>query len=526
MTLHRFPRLALLALLLVVALAPAAATGEWVWAGEEGWVNMNQAPPQSAQGLYTYGRGLLIRGDYAAAIEALEEVEQRFPKSPLATKARFSRAYCEARMGRYLVACRLDRELLNSAPEALRPEEVFNHLLEVLKEYGRDYPAQAAGLVGAVRVDAPTEEQRAMARLLEGDLRYASGEYDLARAAFERVIDSAAARDTRQEALLGAGLMDLAACRDIGHNTERLERAATRFERYLQVAESDVEVETGQQYLWIIKNAQRESDAKRRHIYYAATYLQEKRYDEAEAILKKGARKWRGAPTGEIAHFFLAECRFRRGEYWRAYKSYEDFLSEYPATDHLPMVVRREFAIGKELKNSGRNYRAIQAFEMMVEHAPTGALADDGLMFAGYCHLERMRYNEAQYAFETIVTDFPNSEWYDAAIFNGGKADLMENAYRSDNENTLARARRSLEAYLERQPDGIFAAEAKRLTDICRARQAEAAMKIAEFYERRDLAHAANVYYEEIANAYPETRQALHARRRLAQREQEEITAP
>ena len=82
-----------LALVTVLALA-CAAQAEWVWDGDLGWIDMSERPVESDRGLFAYATGLFIRGDYAAAADVFQRVEEKFPESPFAIKARFGRAKC------------------------------------------------------------------------------------------------------------------------------------------------------------------------------------------------------------------------------------------------------------------------------------------------------------------------------------------------------------------------------------------------------------------------------------------------
>ena len=484
---------------------------EWVWDVKEGWINLGEAPSDSAHGLYVYGRGLFIRGDYAAAEEVFRGIETRFPKSPEAAKARFGRARCEGRLGRLSRAFEMDTALLSAGGDAVDKGEILDHQMELARELGRRDRARAGRLCGQVAERATTPERRVAARMTQGEMLFEAREYDPAREAFEKAALLAPAGEDRLRALWQAALADVRTCREAGHDAARLRRARGHFERYLADARDTAQAKTARQYLRVIGDLLQEKDAQRQRVYYAVTYVLERRCDKAYGSLKRAARRFQGTRVGEEARFFQAECLFLQKALWDAYKCYEDFLEQYPGSPRVRSAVGREFEAGKGLKALGKLSKALYAFRSVIARDPSGPFADDAQMEVGLCHLAAGKCDDAREAFDAVIADYPQSSRYYAAVFYGGKADLMESPYRSDNEMLLARAERSFEAYLERNAGGRLAPEAKRLVTVCRARLAERTMAIARFYARRGHEAAATVYYRMMAKDYPGTPQAREA---------------
>ena len=398
--------------------------------------------------------------------------------------------------------------------------------IAVLKEMTRDDPLNAAAILGRLAEAAPTAEQRLAARLAEGEARFAAGLYEPARVAYDRAATTAQDDSIRNEATFKAALADFVLCREIGHDVVRLRRAKLGLERFVKNVGGGVEADAAQLYLWVIENVMREQDVLCRPVYYAVSYLPEKRCKEAYPVLKKGARRFRGSRAGETARFFQGECLHLQKKNWKAFKVYDLFLEEYPATARLRHVVGREFAIGTAVKEDGESGKALIIFERVVAHAPSGPLADDALMQTGCLHLEDGRYDDARAAFDELIGGYAQSEWYYAAVFSGGKADLMESDYRSDNEEVLARARRSFEIYLKYRPKGTFAEEAEKHLETCRKELAVAQMEVARFYERQRKSLAAATIYRCLLQELPETSESQEAREKLRKYEKEGLRLP
>lgn len=489
-----------------VALALAGAAGaEWVWDGELGWIDMAERPAASDRGLYAYARGLFIRGDYAAALATFEEVEKTFPESAYAFKAKFGGARCEARLGQLLRAIEITDDLLKARTPQVPVEQVVAFQLITLEALGQFDPRAAAAPLGALVEKAPTRELKAKVRVAEGKLRFQLREYEKARRAYRGAFDVETEAGRKNEALFQAALCDLIACRESGHDETRVSRAQDGFQALEKAYTTGERAETLKQYLWIIDRVLDTSDPKARQIYYAVTYLAERRYEEAYDQFKRAAKKFRGTPAGETARFFQSECLYFQERHWKAFRTYERFMTQYPDTHRARDAAEREFAVAEKLREQGRRGKAIAAYEAVTRNFPSGPLADDAQMRAGMMHLRAERYDDAKAAFDVIVTDYTQSEWFTLAVLRGGEADLKNSVFASNNDELLAQARRSFELVLRDEPKGERAERAKALRAVCDERQARAKWLVARFYERRKQPRAAAEYYRMLVRNHPQS---------------------
>ena len=131
-----------------------AAQAEWVWDGDLGWIDMSERPAESDRGLFAYATGLFIRGDYAAAADVFQRVEEKFPESPFAIKARFGRAKCAEHLGKPAEAARLCDELLAAKPESLRREDLDAFVQGTGREAGAKRSEARRGAPGSPRSEA------------------------------------------------------------------------------------------------------------------------------------------------------------------------------------------------------------------------------------------------------------------------------------------------------------------------------------------------------------------------------------
>ena len=504
----------LLAFLFAIYGLTAPVHSEAVWAPDLGWIDLSRGPAPSAQGLYVHGRGLFIRGDVAAALECFTNVRSRYSATDWARRAQLEQVRCLGQLDRTREAWNAGITLLRDGQTIVPQSDIVDCLLVVVVRMGESAPQRAAGLCTELLALCADKKQRYEIARVKARLYARSGRYDLARSAHAAAAEYADGTEAGLASLFLAAEADLIASREGPHDADRLRRAQDGFRRYVAGMSSGARAERAQTYIWLIEDILREEDAARRQAFYAVTYVAEGRLKEAYPILKRAAKKYRGTAAGEAARLFQAECLDRMGKPWKAAGVYVTLLKEYPATRRRRHVVAREYAMALKLQEAGDLDKAVAVFRHVADHLPTGPLADDALIRLGDCELAQEHYRDARDAYDAVVADYSRSEWYYSAVLKGGKADLMESAYRRDNAALLARAERSLAAYVRYAPDGVDLDEARKLLADCHERQAAVAMGMARFYERQGRPLSAAACYERVVGQYPETAQAGEARRR------------
>ena len=514
-----------MALLVVLAAAPGARA-EWVWDSELGWIDMSQTSVASDRGLYAHARGLFIRGDYAAALETFEEIEKRFPDSDYIPNVKFGKAKCEAHLGRHRRALDISDQLLQTEPSAVPVETIVAFQVETLKDMMQTGPHAAADLLDAVAERAPTPELKFEALMALGAARFQVADYDEALNGYRAAFDAAPKACQKNDAMFELARCEIVACRELGHDEAHVRRALEGFQKLRGVYTKGERADAVKQYIWITQKVLDSTDPQMRHVYYTATYMPEKRYDEAYSQFKEAARKLPGTPAGEAARFFQAECLYLQGEFWSAFKAYENLIREYPNTSRMRDAVEHEFAAAEKLRGQGAFGKAVMVFEAAARNDPSGPLADDAQMQAGLLHLEADRYEDAKDAFSIITRHYPQSEWSSEAMLRSGEADLKNSMSASNNEEFLVKARRSFELVLQADPKGKVAQRANALLTECDEREAQVKWGVARFYERRNQPRAAAVYYRILIRKHPESSFAAKALAALDRHRSQGVRSP
>jgi outer membrane protein assembly factor BamD (BamD/ComL family) len=548
----------------VLALA-CAAQAEWVWDGDLGWIDMSERPVESDRGLFACATGLFIRGDYAAAADVFQRVEEKFPKSPFAIKARFGRAKCLDRLGKSAEAAKLCDELLAAKPESLRREELDAFIRELAAKLERNDPKRAAELRDRLIGSQPAEKAQPEAVVAQADVARRQGDFGVVGSSSEKAVALAPDPEAKYDAMFKAAVSDVAESRERGHSEILLRQAEKGFRELLSADPKGRHAKEAREYLDVLDGLlsvgnryleggvagqkreaderqrlergsklfpkvddsrplspqdveaekTKESEPDRRAVYYAVTRLLEPGYSGDSSVFKRAAQRFHGTAAGETARFYQAECLYRQGELWSAFDVYEQFMGEYAASNRRRAVVEREYAIGQAMEDQHRRSRAEEVMEAVAHNASNGPLADDALMFVGRAQLDRERFEDARITFDLVAQGYPKSKWNRAAIFLSGVADLRHCRFVPDNEMFLARAQSAFEMYLRDQPDGQFADEAKKLLSECKEREAQTLVNVARFYEKRHEPAAAAVYYKMALEEHPESAAAEAAKSAL-----------
>jgi outer membrane protein assembly factor BamD (BamD/ComL family) len=295
-----------------------------------------------------------------------------------------------------------------------------------------------------------------------------------------------------------------------------------------------------------------EIDTGKQEYDQAEDLFKQKQYKDAEAAFRKLSRKYKDTPIEEDALFMMAECQFLTHRYPKAQDSYERLLKKYENSRHLDAVVRRQFSIARnwlsDVFPSGeipphnafadlvdpttpildRHGRALEALTSVRLHDPTGPLADDALMMTASYYFLRGRYEDADFYFQTLRQDYPQSDHQPLAHVLGIRAKIRAYQGPEYDGQQLEEAERLARSTLRQFPDlKDERANLLRTLEAVRLQKAERIWNTADYYRRSGHPESASVYYQQLLDQYPDTRWAVLARERLGRTESDDqLQAP
>jgi outer membrane protein assembly factor BamD (BamD/ComL family) len=266
--------------------------------------------------------------------------------------------------------------------------------------------------------------------------------------------------------------------------------------------------------------------------------FRQKKYKEAVDKFYTASWRWPDSPMEEDSLFLMGECYFFSDQYGKADDTYANLLKKFDNTRYLDTVMSREFAIGRYWDKMDEKHHqwpttpnltdrtmpwfdafdnAINAYDRVRLHDPTGPLADDAVMATANAYFRIGHYEEAAYHYDILRRDYPKSEFQKDAHILGLQAKWHVYQGAEYDAKPLDGAKEIAQQTLTQFP-GKLGEEERRVAET-RARiieqQAEREWAMGQFYEKKSGYGAARYYYKSLIQAYPSTRYAELAKAQL-----------
>ncbi|MDZ4659061.1 MAG: outer membrane protein assembly factor BamD [Bythopirellula sp.] len=249
-------------------------------------------------------------------------------------------------------------------------------------------------------------------------------------------------------------------------------------------------------------------------------------------------------PNAEIeqdALFYLAESYFFANEYSKAVSMYGDLLDKYPNSQHLDKVVRRQFDIARYWEKyheydpnwvTTPNFiddtrpwfdtlgNAIKTYENIRLKDPTGPLADDAIMTTANSYFLRGRYSDADYHYQILRQEYPQSEHQFEAHLLGLQSKIRKYQGPNYDGTPLEEAKKLVKQIKQQFGSELSVDERERLnTQLAQLNEAlaERDFSIAKYYDDTKHYVSAKFYYAKIAQEYPTSELGTQARARYDQ---------
>jgi TolA-binding protein len=269
---------------------------------------------------------------------------------------------------------------------------------------------------------------------------------------------------------------------------------------------------------------------------------QDKKYDAAAKQFGKSADRWPDSVMEEDSMFMQAECYFFADRYSSANDQYGELLKKYPNTRHLDASISRQFSIARYWQENDRAHHhmplvanftdrtrpmfdtgghAINAFDNVRVNDPRGPLADSAVMAVAQQYFLQGRYEDADYYFGLLRSDYPKSKYQYPAHLLGIQCKLQKYQGPHYNGKPLEEADQLIDQTLVQFPADLKGGDERdRLVTAkaeIKAQKATRDIRLAEYYENGEHFGAAKIYYAQVMKDYPQTQFAERAKTRLAE---------
>lgn len=158
---------------------------------------------------------------------------------------------------------------------------------------------------------------------------------------------------------------------------------------------------------------------------------------------------------------------------------------------------------------------AIEIFSKVIENSTYGPLASKAQYKLGLVLKGLSRYYEAEEAFNKVISNYPDSEWVEAAKFQIASCRQALSRGPAYDQGAAREAKEKFEEFLREHPDAVLSQEAEKNIEQLKEKEAESNYTIGRFYEKQKDYKSAKIYYEELVNNYAESQWAAKAKERL-----------
>ncbi len=268
------------------------------------------------------------------------------------------------------------------------------------------------------------------------------------------------------------------------------------------------------------------------------TLFRQAHYKEAAAKYTVAYERWPDSPLEEDALMKAAESHFFCDQYPKADDTYALLVKKYPNSQYLDRISHRRFNVAKywqELHNAHPHWpvtpiltdktrpvfdvegHALRVYERVRLDDPTGPLADDSIMTTAISHFQKRQYEDADYYFTLLRTEYPKSEHQYKAHVLGLQAKLLKYQGPDYEGKPLEEARELVQQILTQFPNES-GPERERIVQTQAEIRAQLALRDfqrGEYYQKGQYYGASRMYYAKIIKEYPETKLAKESLARI-----------
>lgn len=258
---------------------------------------------------------------------------------------------------------------------------------------------------------------------------------------------------------------------------------------------------------------------------YAQSIYKEKKYKEAKREFNKLIQHYPKSVEAAEAQYSLGLCEEAEDNLYEAYLAYQKVIDKYPFSERIQEIIEKEYRIAEEFmagskrKALGINLPvenpAIEIFRKIVDNSSYGPLAASAQYKLGLVLKGLGRFFEAEEEFGKVISNYPNSEWIEAAKFQIASCKAAFSKGTDYDQEAASEAKAKFEEFVKEHPDASLSKEAEDNIQRLREKEAESSFGVGHFYEKQKLYESAKIYYNYIIDNYPKSIWAAKSLERL-----------
>jgi len=258
---------------------------------------------------------------------------------------------------------------------------------------------------------------------------------------------------------------------------------------------------------------------------FAKDFYDLKKYQDAEREFKKLIKAYPKSAEAAEGQYYLGRTEEDKGSYYEAFLAYQRVIDKYPFSERIQEIIERQFKIGEKFMTGEKRKAmgvvlpvenpAIEIFRKIVENSTFGPLAAAAQYKLGLILKSELYYYEAEDAFNKVISNYPTSEWAEAARYQIAACRAAVSRSPDYDQWATNEAKQKFEEFVREHPDAVLSRDAEKNIEDLNEKEAEANYNVGRFYEKQKAYDAAKIYYEEVTSSYPQSPWSAKAMERL-----------
>ena len=228
----------------------------------------------------------------------------------------------------------------------------------------------------------------------------------------------------------------------------------------------------------------------------------------------------------DLDAFMAAEMLYAENQWAKAVKKYDEFLAAFPDSRFYESAIEREYSIAVAYL-AGEKRRVLKILKLsafddgaaimrrIADRSGDAPIAKRALIALAKAHEKKDEYIEAYEVWADIYAQWPTGDTGRQALL--AMAQTLHSAYKSPkyDPTVLNSARSYYNSFMDKFPalalDYEIAAKIKMIDEQLAYKQ----FTIGQYYEKTDSIQAANLYYQQVTETWPDSTAAKMAKARM-----------
>lgn len=267
-------------------------------------------------------------------------------------------------------------------------------------------------------------------------------------------------------------------------------------------------------------------------VEYARSLMVQGDYKKALRETDKFKDYYHDTEWADDNQFLRGEITEAQGNLLSAAKEFQQVVSAYPESDLFDEVIAKQYGIGDHFydrgtANMGKSWwypmrkrpfrRAITVYTMVIDNQPFTDSAAQAQYKVGLCHFTLEEYKEAAFEYQKVIDDYAASDFVDEASYGLAMCHYKDSLPPAYDQAPSLLAVEAVDNFKRKFPNDSRVAELDGIKTEMLNRVAEQRLRTAKFYEKRRKFDSAAIYYEVVAEQFPDSSSAQEAEAWLQQ---------